>query len=88
MLEDCKILTDSIQIRKKIKINQNIRKKGEDVQKNKVVFLRGRKIRSVDLAQLSSLGLKKVDVYKKIRVGIFSTGSEINQNLKRKKLYF
>ena len=87
MLEDCKILTDSIKIRKKIKINQNIRKKGEDVQKNKVVFLRGRKIRSVDLAQLSSLGLKKVDVYKKIRVGIFSTGSEINQNLKRKKNY-
>jgi len=87
MLEDCKILTDSIKIRKKIKINQNIRKKGEDVQKNKVVFLRGRKIRPVDLAQLSSLGLKKVDVYKKIRVGIFSTGSEINQNLKRKKNY-
>ena len=38
MLEDCKILTDSIKIRKKIKINQNIRKKGEDVQKNKHVY--------------------------------------------------
>ena len=63
MLEDCKIFTDSIQIRKKIKINQNIRKKVK-MYKNKVVFLRGRKIRSVDLAQLSSLGLKKVDVYK------------------------
>ena len=88
MLEDCKVLKNLIEIKKKIIVNQNIRKKGEDVKKNKVVFLKGRKIRPVDLAQLSSLGLKKINVYKKIKVGIFSTGSEINQNLKEKKIIF
>ena len=87
MLEDCKVLKNLIEIKKKIIVNQNIRKKGEDVKKNKVVFLKGRKIRPVDLAQLSSLGLKKINVYKKIKVGIFSTGSEINQDVKRKKNY-
>ena len=63
-------------------------KKGEDVKKNKIVFIKGRKIRSVDLSQLLSLGIKKVKVLKKIKVGIFSTGSEINQNLKRKNYIF
>ena len=87
MLEACKVLKNLIEIKKKIIVNQNIRKKGEDVKKNKVVFLKGRKIRPVDLAQLSSLGLKKINVYKKIKVGIFSTGSEINQDVKRKKNY-
>ena len=85
MLEDCKILNNSVEIKKKFKIGQNIRKKGEDVKKNKVVFTKGRKIRSVDLAQLLSLGIKKIKVFKKIKVGVFSTGSEINQDLKRKK---
>ena len=85
MLEDCKILNNSVEIKKKFNIGQNIRKKGEDVKKNKVVFTKGRKIRSVDLAQLLSLGIKKIKVFKKIKVGVFSTGSEINQDLKRKK---
>ena len=87
MLEDCQPLKNSVEIKKKFKIGQNIRKKGEDVKKNKIVFIKGRKIRSVDLSQLLSLGIKKVKVLKKIKVGIFSTGSEINQNLKRKKNY-
>ena len=65
MLEDCKVLKNLIEIKKKIIVNQNIRKKGEDVKKNKVVFLKGRKIRPVDLAQLSSLGLKKLMFIKK-----------------------
>ncbi|MEC8265434.1 MAG: molybdopterin molybdotransferase MoeA [Pseudomonadota bacterium] len=87
MLEDCKILKDSIEIINSFTKGQNIRKKGEDVKKNTIVFREGRKIRPVDLAQLLSLGIKKIDVYKKIKVGIFSTGSEINKNSKRKKNY-
>ena len=42
------------------KKGDNIRKKGEDIKKNKVAFNKGKKIRTVDLTQLSSLGLKKI----------------------------
>ena len=35
MLEDCKVLKNLIEIKKKIIVNQNIRKKGEDVKKIK-----------------------------------------------------
>ena len=67
MLEDCQPLKNSVEIKKKFKIGQNIRKKGEDVKKNKIVFIKGRKIRSVDLSQLLSLGIKKVKVLKKLK---------------------
>ena len=83
MLEDCKILKNKITIKKKFRVGQNIRKKGEDLKENQIVFRKGRQIRTVDIAQLSSIGQKKVKVYKQVTVGVLSTGSEINQTKKR-----
>ena len=58
-------------------LGQNIRKKGEDIKKGKIIIKMRRKIRIVDLGFLSSIGLEKVKVFKKLSVGIFSTGDEI-----------
>ncbi len=58
-------------------LGQNIRKKGEDIKKGKIIIKMGRKIRIIDLGFLSSIGLKKVKVFKKLSIGIFSTGNEI-----------
>ena len=65
MLSQNKIL----QILKLPEKGDNIRKKGEDIKKNKIAFKKGRKIRTVDLTQLSSLGLKKIKVFKKNKSG-------------------
>lgn len=83
MLEDCKITKNKITIKKKFRIGQNIRKKGEDLKENQIVFRKGRQIRTVDIAQLLSIGQKKIKVYKQVTVGVLSTGSEINQTKKR-----
>ena len=65
-------------LRKKIKKGSNIRLIGEDVKRRIQKFFHlEEKIRSVDLSQLSSLGLKKIKVYKKLKVGIFSSGDEL-----------
>ena len=87
MEEDTEKKHDKIILRKKIKKGSNIRLIGEDVKKNSKVFSLGRKIRSVDLSQLSSLGLKKIKVYKKLKVGIFSSGDELCEISKKKKKY-
>ena len=58
-------------------LGQNIRKKGEDIKKGKIIIKMRRKIRIIDLGFLSSIGLKKVKVFKKLSIGIFSTGNEI-----------
>ena len=41
----------------------------------------------MDLAQLSSIGVKKIKVFKKIRVGIFSSGDELCEFHKKKSKY-
>ncbi len=69
------------------KTGTNIRVRGEDVKKNKKIFNKGTKIRIVDLAQLSSIGLTKIKVFKKVKVGIFSTGNELCELNKKKSKY-
>ena len=59
MLEDCNISKNKITIKKKFRVGQNIRKKGEDLKENQIVFRKGRQIRTVDIAQLLSIGQKK-----------------------------
>ncbi len=87
MEEECDSDGEKIRIFKKFKTGNNIRIKGEDVMKKKKIFSSGRKIRSIDLAQLSSLGVKKLKVFKKIRVGIFSSGDELCEFSKKKSKY-
>ena len=64
-------------------LGQNIRKKGEDIKKGEIIIKMRRKIRIIDLGFLSSIGLKKVKVFRKLSVGIFSTGDEIITNTTR-----
>ncbi len=83
--ENCRVENNILKILKLPEKGDNIRKKGEDIKKNQVAFKKGRKIRTVDLTQLSSLGLKKIKVFKKIKVGVFSSGNEISLSSKKKK---
>ena len=83
--ENCIVKNKILKILKLPEKGDNIRKKGEDIKKNKIVFKKGRKIRTVDLTQLSSLGLKKIKVFRKIKVGVFSSGDEISSRTVKKK---
>ena len=57
MEEDCELRNDkSIIINTFPKARSNIRKKGEDLKINELILKKNRKIRTVDLAQLSSIG--------------------------------
>ena len=87
MEENVEEKENEIMIRNNFKKGSNIRIIGEDVKKNKKIFDVGRRIRSVDLSQLSSLGLKKIKVYKKLKVGIFSSGDELCEITHKKKRY-
>ena len=87
MEEDVVTIGNKLKLEKRFKTGSNIRLRGEDVKKNKKVFKVGRKIRSLDLAQLSSIGIKKLKVYKKLRVGIFSSGDELCEIKSKKSKY-
>lgn len=51
--------------------------KGDDVFPEKKILPAGRKLTPSDIGALSALGITSVPVYKKPKVGIFSTGDEL-----------
>ncbi|MES1982465.1 MAG: gephyrin-like molybdotransferase Glp [Pseudomonadota bacterium] len=56
---------------------ENIRRRGEDMRRGSPVLARGQLIRPVQMGLLASLGLTEVQVYRKLKVVIFSTGDEL-----------
>ena len=87
MRENCEIKDNMLSIIKIPKKGANIRLMGEDIKKGKVIMKKGEKIRPVDLGFISSIGINKLKVYKKIKVGVFSSGNELSTNAMNKAKY-
>ena len=59
------------------KKGQNVRAAGEDIAKGEVALRAGRRVFPAELGVLSSLGVERVDVVRRLRVAFFSTGDEV-----------
>jgi molybdopterin molybdotransferase len=77
MLEDTKIIGNKITFSSKIRSGQNMIFAGEDFKKGEFIFNKGFKLRPQDIGLLQGLGIKKIKVFKKLSVGIVSSGNEI-----------
>jgi molybdopterin molybdotransferase len=62
---------------------QNILGKGEDVSPGTIVLRKGHRVRPQDIGILLALGLRRVPVAKRPRVGIISTGNELGDFSKK-----
>lgn len=60
-----------------IAIGDNIRPQGQDILKGSLLFSRGHVLRTQDVALLASVNVHAVHVFKKLRVAVLSTGSEL-----------
>ena len=60
-----------------VKEGDNRRKKGEDLKIGNPALQRGRLLTAADVGLIASLGIPEIEVYKKLRVGYFSTGNEL-----------
>lgn len=90
MVEYTKKEKDNLQIFKSVVPNQNVSMIGEDIKKNQIVLKKGTKITSQDIGILAALGQLKVEVMKKPKVAVISTGDElieIGEDLKDAKIY-
>jgi putative molybdopterin biosynthesis protein len=66
-----------VKIQRSISPGENIIRIGNEFRKGDVIFRRGRRLSLFDTGALSSIGLSGIDVYKKPRVSIMSTGNEL-----------
>ncbi len=68
---------EDVGILKAAAVGNNIRRRGEDVQQGQLVLTAGTVLRGPEIAVLASLGVADVDVIRRPRVAILSTGDEL-----------
>lgn len=75
--EDCSTDATRVAFDGPVKPKANTRKAGEDVQEGQVALRKGHCLRPPDIALLTALGIARVAVYRRLRVGVLSTGDEL-----------
>ena len=77
MQEHVKTAGDNVIIGGGHRLNQNLRRAGEDLKTGQVALKRGGLLRPAEIGLIASLGIGEISVYRKLRVAFFSTGDEL-----------
>lgn len=88
--EDTDDGVQNVEIYQGSKAYENFVKIGEDVKEGEKIVSKGNKINPGIIGMCASLGITQVEVFKKPRIGIVSTGTElkdISENLEEGKIY-
>lgn len=88
--EDCVLENESVTLQAKVKPWENIRPQGQDIAAGTRLFEKGHYLRPQDVGLLASVNIAQVNVFRPVRVIVFSTGNELvepGQSLTRGKIY-
>ncbi|QRF61910.1 molybdopterin biosynthesis protein [Variovorax paradoxus] len=77
MVEHTDAEDGQVQIRRAVTESENVSYAGTDIARGETVLRGGQRLSSREIGVLAALGLAEVDVHRKPRVAIFSTGNEI-----------
>jgi molybdopterin molybdotransferase len=77
MQEDCRLDGESVIVPPGLKRGANRRLAGEDIAAGSVALPAGRRLSAQHVALAAALGLTAIDVRRRVRVALFSTGDEI-----------
>jgi molybdopterin molybdotransferase len=75
----------SITIQKPVPFGANIRYLGEDINEGETILSSGETINSSHVALLASQGVTHVEVYRKVKVGVFASGNELKLHFEKIK---
>lgn len=79
-VEDVQVCDLGILLPKNITLNKHIRFCGEDIKKGKLLLEKGNILHAHQITLLASQGITHIQVYKKPKVTIFSSGDEIKMH--------
>ena len=77
MQEHCVAANDQVTVNHQPRAGENIRRAGEDVRRGAEILAAGRRITPQAMGLAASVGIGQIDVYRRLRVAIFSTGDEL-----------
>ena len=70
--------------------NKDIKKKGEDLKKGKILIKKNEKINFIKISLLSSVGISTIKVFSLLEVGVVSNGNELvktGQSKRKEQVY-
>jgi Molybdopterin biosynthesis enzyme len=85
MQENVKLFNNKLKINKLPKYGENFLLKGEDIKKVQKILEKGEKIKVNNINLIAAIGKKKIIVNKKIKIGYYTSGNELQkptENLK------
>ena len=79
MQEECEVSNDGNRIEtwRPLSLGENIRPMGNDIQTDDVILRAGLQLKPQDVALTASVGVAELEVFKKLKVGVFFTGDEL-----------
>ena len=77
--EDCERRGDQVCFRGPVTAGENVRPRGNDILAASEVLAAGARLRPQELGLAASVGLARLDVVRRLRVAIFSSGDELVQ---------
>ncbi|MBC7110196.1 MAG: molybdopterin molybdotransferase MoeA [Archaeoglobi archaeon] len=80
MIEDTVQSGNLIEIFSEVHPAKNVARKGEDVEKEEIIFERSHILRCADIALLKALGVDEVKVFSRPKVAVIPTGNEFLEN--------
>ncbi len=77
MEEDCAEANGVVSLPPGLKQGSNKRDQGEDVKTGALIIAKGSRLRAQEVGLAASIGRATVEVHKRLRVAVFSTGDEV-----------
>lgn len=76
--EDCQIEAERVHF-PGVSLGAHVRRQGEELQAGAPVLEAGKRLRPQELGLLASFGVARVAVYRRLRVGLLSSGNELRE---------
>lgn len=88
--EDVAVTGDAVESAEPVLAGQHVRRRGQDVRRGGLLFAAGTPLTAYRLSWLAACGIREVEVTRRIRVALFSTGDELvpaGRPLERGQIY-
>lgn len=77
MQEYTEVVDSTLTIYRAVSPGENVIRKGEDITEHQAVYKAGHVIEAQDIGLLAAMGVNNVEVYRRLKVAVFSSGDEI-----------
>lgn len=84
-IEEAQVCEDGVLLPENLTISKHIRFAGEDIKKERLLLEHGERIDAHKIALLASQGITHIKVYKRPRIALFASGSELKMHFERLK---